>query len=390
MQRMLKLVFLLCLFPVFMTSSVGAHEITPSIMDMDISKDKDISIYWEVNLEAMLADIGPEHDQTSESPNASIYDFYRGLSPEKLNEIYQKQKQQIEDSVEIFSGDEPIKIMIERVDIPLIGDIELARQTKLLLKGSAPLAEQLFVQIAPKYGDVVLRISGAESQSVENEPSFQQSIEAYYLKAGQKSAPIVILDDERGAKIEKRSTFEVIFEYIKIGYVHIIPKGLDHILFVLGLFFLSTRLKPLLWQVTSFTIAHSITIALSLLGVVSLPPEIVEPLIALSIVYVAVENIITKELHIWRPIIVFCFGLLHGLGFAGILQEIGFSDGQFLTSLISFNVGIELGQLTVILIALLLLWKVRNKLYYRKYFAIPASLIIAVIGAYWTVERVFL
>ena len=97
------------------------------------------------------------------------------------------------------------------------------------------------------------------------------------------------------------------------------PKGLDHILFVLGLFLLSPRLKPLLWQVTAFTVAHSVTLVLSSYKYVTLPSDVVEPLIALSIAFIAVENIFTTQLNWWRPVIVFAFGLLHGLGFAGVL-----------------------------------------------------------------------
>jgi hypothetical protein len=111
---------------------------------------------------------------------------------------------------------------------------------------------------------------------------------------------------------------EIVRQYLWLGYTHILPKGLDHILFVLGLFLLSARFKPLLMQVTAFTIAHSITLGLSMYGIVSLPSRIVEPLIALSIAYVAIENVLTRELKPWRIALVFMFGLLHGLGFAGV------------------------------------------------------------------------
>ena len=112
---------------------------------------------------------------------------------------------------------------------------------------------------------------------------------------------------------------EIVRQYLWLGYTHILPKGLDHILFVLGIFLLSPRLKTMLLQVTAFTIAHSITLGLSMYGIVSLPSRIVEPLIALSIAYVAIENLVTRELKPWRIALVFMFGLLHGLGFAGVL-----------------------------------------------------------------------
>ena len=112
--------------------------------------------------------------------------------------------------------------------------------------------------------------------------------------------------------------------YLALGFTHIVPGGLDHVLFVLGIYLLSRRLRSVLWQVSAFTVAHSITLALGMSGVVAVPPSIVEPLIALSIAYVAVENLFVAELTSRRIALVFGFGLLHGLGFAGALAELGF------------------------------------------------------------------
>ena len=141
---------------------------------------------------------------------------------------------------------------------------------------------------------------------------------------------------------------EIARQYLWLGYTHILPKGLDHILFVLGIFLLSPRWQTMLLQVTAFTVAHSITLGLSIYGIVSLPSRIVEPLIALSIAYVAIENLLTRELKPWRLALVFMFGLLHGLGFAGVLRELGLPREEFLTALVTFNLGVEGGQLTVI------------------------------------------
>jgi hydrogenase/urease accessory protein HupE len=185
-----------------------------------------------------------------------------------------------------------------------------------------------------------------------------------------------------------RTTGDVLLDYTVLGFTHILPKGLDHILFVLGIFLLSARWRPLLYQVTAFTVAHSITLALSLYGIVSLPPSVVEPLIALSIVYVAVENILVSGLRPWRVWVVFAFGLLHGLGFAGVLTELGLPEGEFVPALVAFNVGVELGQLAVILLALAAVGWCRNRPWYRSRVVIPASLVIAATGAWWTVERV--
>lgn len=181
---------------------------------------------------------------------------------------------------------------------------------------------------------------------------------------------------------------QVVRQYLALGFTHIVPGGLDHILFVLGIFLLTTRLNPILAQVTAFTIAHSITLGLTIYGLVSVSPRIVEPLIALSIVYVAAENLVTSELKPWRVAIVFAFGLLHGMGFAGVLKELGLPRSQFLTALVTFNVGVEAGQLTVIAAAFATIayWH-RAKSWYRPRFVVPASAAIAATGLFWTLQR---
>ena len=189
--------------------------------------------------------------------------------------------------------------------------------------------------------------------------------------------------------LSQRDFLSRFLEYMEIGFTHILPKGLDHILFVLGLFLLSARWKPLLIQVTSFTVAHTVTLYLSMYSIASVPTIIVEPLIALSIVYVGLENVMTKELKHWRPILVFLFGLLHGLGFAGVLGEVGIPEPFFLESLIAFNLGVELGQLVVIGIAYLLVgWIFSRRSWYRMAVVIPGSLTISLIGVWWVYERV--
>lgn len=184
------------------------------------------------------------------------------------------------------------------------------------------------------------------------------------------------------------SRWKIVKLYLALGFTHILPRGLDHVLFVLGIFLLCVRLKPVLWQVSAFTVAHTITLALTIYGIVSLPSSVVEPLIALSIVYVAVENVFTAKLHAWRPVVVFCFGLLHGMGFAGVLSEIGLPRSEFVPALLSFNLGVECGQLAVILAAFLVIGlPFRNKPWYRRRIVIPGSLMIAAVGLYWAIER---
>ena len=143
-------------------------------------------------------------------------------------------------------------------------------------------------------------------------------------------------------------------------------------------------------QATAFTVAHTVTLGLAMYHVINPPATIVEPLIALSIMYVALENIISPRLKGSRLGIVFLFGLVHGVGFANALGELGLPQNAYFSSLIMFNVGVELGQLSVILAAYFLIGKwFGEKPYYRKRIVIPLSVIIAIIAAYWTVQRIF-
>ena len=190
--------------------------------------------------------------------------------------------------------------------------------------------------------------------------------------------------------LSKLSKTEVLGIYLQLGYTHILPLGVDHILFVLSLFLLNPKLKPILWQATAFTVAHTITLGLAMYGVIKPPSNIVEPVIALSIMYVALENIFSNKLRASRIGIVFLFGLIHGMGFASALTSLGLPKNAYLESLLMFNLGVELGQVTVIIAAFLLLGlPFGNKPYYRKRVVVPLSIIIATIAAYWTVERIF-
>jgi hypothetical protein len=186
---------------------------------------------------------------------------------------------------------------------------------------------------------------------------------------------------------EAAGTGAVLWRYLTLGVTHILPHGLDHVLFVAGLALLSPRLLPLLAQVTAFTLAHTLTLALSSYGVVSLPARVVEPLIALSIVYVGLENAVSPRLRRSRLALVFAFGLLHGLGFAGVLGEAGLPEGHRLKALLAFNVGVEVGQVAVIaLVALALaLWSRAGG--ERRAAVRPASLAIAATGLFWAVTR---
>lgn len=223
----------------------------------------------------------------------------------------------------------------------------------------------------------------------EDEPLILQikKPEAKVLRIEHLSPPTMLMEIHKDGSIEETEGTTLI-GWIVSGFKHILPLGLDHICFILGLFFLQPKARPLLWQTTSFTIAHSITLALVVLGIISVPSYIVEPAIALSIAYVGIENLWTKKLHSWRIALVFALGLLHGMGFASVMKELDLPEGQLMKPLIGFNLGVELGQVTVIGAAFAAtFWFIQKPAFgtFRK----VASGLIGAMGIYWTIERIW-
>lgn len=204
------------------------------------------------------------------------------------------------------------------------------------------------------------------------------------LSSQAPTAPTAGAVSTTGSAGDSWSTF---FTYLHQGFVHVLPLGLDHILFVLGLFLLSRAWRPLLLQVTTFTLAHSVTLALATLGWVEVSGSIVEPVIALSIAAVALENIFHPRYTSWRLLIVFVFGLVHGLGFAGALKDLDLPASSLAVGLVGFNIGVEAAQLAVIALAFFATAWLREAARYRRFVVIPGSTLIALAGIYWAIER---
>ena len=202
------------------------------------------------------------------------------------------------------------------------------------------------------------------------------------LESGARSDPFHL-----AGPVKPPTRFQIARQYLRMGVIHIVPLGLDHVLFVLGLFLLSTKLRPLVWQVTAFTVAHALTLTLATLGAVELSPRVIEPLIALSVAYIAIENMLTDRLNPWRPVVVFSFGLLHGLGFASVLRDLGLPEGEQQLALATFNLGIEVGQLAVIVTAFATLGWFSHRAWYRTRLVLPISAAIALVGIVWAVAR---
>ena len=370
------------------SSPAQAHEVVPTIADLTVAEGR-AELNLRINLEAFIAGVDLDTvEDTNDAPQAQDYDVLRALSEEALAAR----------APELLVGWNALPVLsvdgtavaLESVSVmvPEGVDIELPRIAEWALAAEVPSGATVTVAWPQGGGDLVVR---------------QQGVDAPFtgLVSGGSTSPAISL-----AGGDEATGWEAFTSYIPVGFDHILPQGLDHILFVLGLFFLSIHLRPLVWQVTAFTLAHTVTLALGALGLVNVPGSIVEPLIAASIVYVAVENIFARGLTKWRPAVIFCFGLLHGLGFASVLGDFGLPEDQFIPALIGFNVGVEVGQLTVIALAFGLIWlgvlaarraaltgvevMVTEYPVMFRAISVTGSLIIALIGIYWVIERTLL
>ncbi|MCB1791443.1 MAG: HupE/UreJ family protein [Gammaproteobacteria bacterium] len=373
----LALVALILLVP-----SARADIVKPALIEISVFAEGHYRIDVRASIEALLTGINAQYRDTREAPTAAEYDRLRELEAPQLLAAFEPFREQMLETVALHFDERHSIGRITDVTIPEPGYTKVPRISLIVIEGEVPSgAKALTFYYPAAFGDSAVRVRQVDEAQQQWHWSAWQ-----WIRDDSVSKPFSLTE------VVSPPTFvETVVDYIGAGFDHIIPKGLDHILFVLGLFLFSTRMRPLLWQVTMFTIAHSITLALAMTGVIELPARIVEPLIALSIAYVGVENVWHRSLHKSRLVLVFAFGLLHGLGFASVLSEFGMPGEAFATALIAFNVGVEFGQLCVIggAFALVGLWFGR-KPYYRARVVIPGSLMIAVIGLYWTWERLSL
>lgn len=372
-SSVLHLVIVLALIAGLATQLL-AHEVRPAIADVEIGPDA-VLIEIRLSLEAFVGRVDLQGlSDTDNSPRAANYDALRKLTPTALDAAFRAVWPELSGTIHISAGGQRLVPVLIDAKIPEIGNVALPRDSRIKLRSELVDggAKAVVFGWNAENGPLIVRQTGGGDKAYTG-----------YLKGGQLSAPMS-RDGTAG-----QGALKTFLHYIVIGFEHIVPKGLDHILFVLGLFFFALRIRPLLIQVTAFTLAHTITLALASLGAISAPASIVEPLIAASIVYVAVENIFGNQLNVWRTAVVFGFGLLHGLGFASVLSDVGLQPAQFAVGLIGFNVGVELGQLAVIAVAFALIGlPLGKKPWYRTRIALPCSLAIALVGAFWFIERV--
>ena len=378
-SKIIKLIIFFYFFSFLTLFSIGAisHEIRPSIADYKIEEN---ILYFDIRLNAELILSGIDASNitdTNSSPLSATYDDLRSLTRENLKILLIESWDDIQSKINLNINDVSTKFELVDINIEANRDFEISRDSILYLKYELDEDDEfLTFKWSEKYGPIIIREI--------NELKKEDDLYTEYLQAGLQTDKIFIKSENT------QSIFKSIINYFFLGIQHIIPKGLDHILFIVGLFFFSVTLRPLLIQVTMFTIAHSITLIFVSVSYINVNPLIVEPIIALSIAYVGIENIFKQYVKEYlRYIIIFFFGLLHGLGFALVLSDIGYQSSKLILNLISFNLGIEAAQIFIILFLYILLGiKFSNKKYYRYIFQVPVSLFIALVGIYWFFERI--
>lgn len=359
----------------FFSGSAAAHEFAITDVLAVLRSDGTYQVDVRVDVDALALGVSPATD------NATLVARLDAMDSSEFESARERASDTVARRIRVRFDDEPVRPAVSFPRAAATGGEQALPSrfgTVARLSGLRPASAKSFSLSASRaFGPIQLTL-------------FDEKFIAgtrMLLTPGERSAPWRLDEPPPTGNAETSAQPGTISRYIALGFEHILPLGVDHILFVVGLFLLAARLRPLLWQVSAFTLAHTMSLALSMAGVVSLPSRLVETLIAASIAYVAIENVVTDKMHAWRPLLVFGFGLLHGLGFAGVLRELGLPDGEWIQALVSFNVGVELGQLAVIGLAFLAIGWFRDRAWYRPWIVRPASALIALTGIYWAVQR---
>ncbi len=373
----LYLFLIIIIFINLFSNTSISHEIKPSIADFNYDEIY-LNFKIRLNAELILSNIDASTVSNTDSSSLSeIYDKFRILSKKDLEQMFQNSWSEISSNIDIKINNKSKKITLIKTEVEDIKNLEISRDThihfRVLLDKDS---EQFTFRWIKTYGPIILREN--------NNNKLEDELVTEYLQSGIESSQFSFKENNFS------KTFNSFTKFFVLGIQHIIPKGLDHILFIFGLFLFSSSLKKLISQITIFTIAHSITLIFVSLSLMKINPQIVEPIIALSIVYIGLENIFKKYIKEYlRYVVILFFGLLHGLGFALVLSDIGYRSTNLFVNLISFNIGIEVAQISLVLIlyVLIVINFSKNK-NYRIFFQIPSSLLISFIGLYWFFERI--
>ena len=372
-----NIIFFFIFFSLFISLSLKSHEIKPSIADFSINESS-LTFEIRLNAELILSGIDASDIQNTDNSNLSYkYDDLRKLPDNDLKENIMSNWDNISQNIYIKLDGDVQKLNLLSIEIINQRNYEVTRDT--IINFHIPLDKKntsFSFSMSKKFGSIILR----EQNLYKNVDQLYTN----YLNSGDASD---LINLNHTVALTKINSF---IKYLFLGIEHIIPKGLDHMLFIIGLFLFSNLIRPLLLQVSMFTIAHTITLVIASLSLINVNASIVEPLIALSIVYIGVENIFKKYSNTKiRYYVIFLFGLLHGLGFALVLKDVGLDYSNLLINLVSFNIGVEIAQIFILFLLFLTIGLFfSKKKYYKLIFQIPLSLFISLIAIYWFVERI--
>jgi len=359
-----------------LASAVIADVVKPALVEISIYPDKKVEVVIDLNLEAVMTGIGTQHKKITDAPNSAEYDELRALTPSILRQKFKNFEEVFLNSIQFTVNNQVQVLQLENLFIDIVGYKKRPRKTQLTyITQLSEWPKTLSWQYDKASGDSALRYQIFK----KNKYNWSQW---QWLRNGKPSGVIDINYPE------PVSTLQRLTQFMNIGFDHVIPLGWDHILFIIGMALSSLVWRKLLLLVTTFTLAHTLTLGLAMLGMVEISPRIIEPLIAFSIAYVAVENLFSNQSIKRKSSIVFFFGLIHGLGFATMLKALTMTNDNFATTLIGFNVGVELAQIAIVLSVVSVLLALRFlKLDYQKLAVIPISVLIGFIGIWWGIER---
>ena len=372
-----NIIFFFIFFSLFISLSLKSHEIKPSIADFSINESS-LTFEIRLNAELILSGIDASDIQNTDNSNLSYkYDDLRKLPDNDLKDNIMSNWNNISQNIYIKLDGDVQELNLLSIEIINQRNYEVTRDT--IINFHIPLDKKntsFSFSMSKKFGSIILR--------EQNLNKNVDQLYTNYLNSGDASD---LINLNHTVALTKINSF---IKYLFLGIEHIIPKGLDHMLFIIGLFLFSNLIRPLLLQVTMFTIAHTITLVIASLSLINVNASIIEPLIALSIVYIGVENIFKKYSNTKiRYYVIFLFGLLHGLGFALVLKDVGLDYSNLLINLVSFNIGVEIAQIFILFLLYLTIGLFfSKKKYYKIIFQIPLSLFISLIAIYWFVERI--
>jgi hydrogenase/urease accessory protein HupE len=248
----------------------------------------------------------------------------------------------------------------------------------------ALLSTRIVVDSRTQPGELKIHWSGEEESELIILTEDSEEGEIVSVLPGNEIT-LVKVEGGESATAVKQAAF---WSWLVSGFHHVVPLGLDHMLFIIGLFLMVPKWKPLLQQSLMFTVAHSVTLALSVLGLVSMPSKLVEILIAFSIAFIGVENLVSKNVGKLRLFLVLGFGLIHGMGFASVLAEKleGIPRDRLTMPLLGFNVGVEIAQITVLCVSFLVLMPLRK---WENKVQVFGSVLVTLAGIGWMIERIF-